>query len=313
MKKNHNIENFKDAKWHYSLWHGFLMASDKYQTLLEKVEIVEKDLQVNPRLGVLAYSIKKDGKGINFYCSFNEKTKDNLIFENLGDTKTTNHDYFLLNKYLYFFFSKDFEKCWPRIEDFLKKEKLIIPDSENNDSIGFLYLKKNVENQKSIFLETKDNSHTMGIVPLNSNFYEEGKPIEAFYSGVYSPSTTGQFVCYIDLYASEIKLKKDFKKFIKDKKKIIENRSTFPFIPLEYNRNHFDEIERYLKVYEMKRNNVSNDDIWKAVKENNEGDYNEIIDLVTKYKSKAEKIIINVEKGVFPGEYQLGKKRIINL
>ena len=297
----------------YQLWHKYFMASDKYLLLCEKVENIKKDVANNIQLNSLINGIVT-GQGINFYHKYDEAIKDQIIFKDMNDINITNHEYFLLNKYLYFFNYSDFEKCWVRIKDYLDKENTVLPDAEDNESVDFLYLNKNVKYPNTQFLETQNNDHTAGFVPITTNLYKENTPIQAIYKGGNSiPVHTGQFVCYINLNCSIDKLEIDFKNFIRKKKKNLENLSILPFIPFECKRNHFKQIERYLKVYEMEKKNIDKDEIWAATITTRSNDAeiapdHQITDEVRKDKEKAEKIIKNVEKGIFPGKYPIGKR-----
>jgi hypothetical protein len=65
-----------------------------------------------------------------------------------------------------------------------------------------------------------------------------------------------------------------------------------------------DELERYLKTYDLKMDGKTNKEIAKIVYPNYDAEDKDTIRAVMRDRKKAEKVITNVERGFFPGSYQ---------
>jgi hypothetical protein len=74
------------------------------------------------------------------------------------------------------------------------------------------------------------------------------------------------------------------------------------------------QIENYLTVYDLKRNNASMDELRESIFQEDDDQYSatakDVNDAVREYSKFAERIIKNVEHGIFPGEYRNKTRRI---
>ena len=295
MKGIDKIEEYYNLCWEY------LKQSEKYKGFCERIregnKIVEKETgkKVNPKI----YSHPGD---------FKRAIKD--------DNEISQQHPELQLSYIYGFFGdiyvSDFEEWW-------KYRKSIWEDNNKSwykNAVREYYPNENAEKGRQPFFAygviKEGESKVLGKIYLDNN-------IECHLKVDLLPSNLGAFKSETEMI--EV-LKKQFEKIIKAKYK--ENNLIIP------KRIETEKIELYLKVYDYKCQGLKYRDIIdkcgylsdeKADEHNyGEGDYfveyqpvnsnqmkkikmENLLREFKRYKSNAIKIIDNVERGIFPGEY----------
>lgn len=81
----------------------------------------------------------------------------------------------------------------------------------------------------------------------------------------------------------------------------------YNFIKSPARRIRYDELERYLRIYDMTDRSMTMPDIIRQIGTDDEKENASAVYVQTPYRrelSKARKVISNVERGEFPGRYQ---------
>ena len=95
-----------------------------------------------------------------------------------------------------------------------------------------------------------------------------------------------------------------FDKHIKEvKNKPLTRHMESRFFAKPTTRIRADELSRYLKVYDLKKQGLTMKEIIQTIDPNNNGDDANVLRAYNRDHSKAKKIIKNVERNLFPGDY----------
>jgi hypothetical protein len=272
----------KEEKY-YRLWFEYLKRSDKYRSLCAKIQKIQQckaentDIPAEDNLDFINFVISK-----NMFAT----SEDAMPGCNFGP------EIMMLFRYFpYFgdvFLNSKFDQAWGTINQFLRqqeKEKKNLESSRIGDSIGFArLLQKDDETEKSIVL---------GNVRLDLETADINRfPVEG---------TTGLFLCYVDFRADRMKLEADFKKLL-DQNWHLHKPIRPPFLFRTPNNTQYENLERYLKVFDAKEEGKKHWEIAKEIFNKSEDDSKDI-DLIKKVGREnqcAENVISNLEQGIFP-------------
>jgi hypothetical protein len=270
-------------KKYYRLWFEYLKRSDKYRSLCAKIQNIlqckaeNTDIPAEDNLDFIDFVISN-----NMFAT----SEDAMPGCNFGP------EIMMLFRYFpYFgdvFLNSKFDQAWGTISQFLRqqnKEKKNLESSLIGDSIGFArLLQKDNKTEKSIGL----GNLRLDLETADINRF----PVEG---------TTGLFLCYVDFRADKVKLEADFKKLL-DQNWHRHKPIRPPFLFRTLNNTQYENLKRYLKVFDAKKQGkktleIANEVFNYSVGSNTEP---ELIKEISREYYCAKNLISNLEHGIFP-------------
>lgn len=275
----------KDRKKIYKLWWEYLRRSDGYKAHCEKYPDAVKNTEL---FGI--YSINSS--------HLREFPKDDVIIdpdydEFCEEKKKWKHASYFCNVH-----KGSFEVWWKKFAQLPDEEPTIEELSTHIDGMVknayFSTVKKSIKSmdKDSIYWAFMKKYRKIGYKALHEIIEQPDLPY--IYLRINADAFTIDDI-------------KEIKRIIRRKKEdFIKRRDGSFFMHKTYfkevGRIRYDELQRYLKIYDLKKTGMKWPDIFKKTYPNKEWNELNRRSIRTEYE-KARKIVKNVEKGDFPGKY----------